>query len=621
MKARENEVKWYYLIPLIFIVAILPLIVHLKVVPLTGASFDFWTGVKEDMDFFSYYKGVWLLVATASALVVYVVRLFQSDPNLIKKDLKLHYIAAGVYCLFAIGSTLLSEYQSIAASGFPGRYEGVYILIAYIVTFIITTSLLSNEKQIKILLVSLITGAIVMGIIGVFQYLGYDLWKSNFGKSLMLPSQYRNIADSLQFHFVKHTIYATLYHSDYVGSYMAMLFPLSFALLVVVKNRWFKAFLALMTVLMAFNWLGSNSRAGMVGGALALIVFFIAINKIIIKQWKYFGLGLIVAIAIFLGLNQISQGYLGSRITSLVADAKSLVGLNESPQSGSDGIQLQDIKVDGNRGTIVTSTEALGFVFNNNQLTFDDQSNNPVSSSYDSTNGRVTLNDPKYKDYALVIGKKGNATVLKLDKGDIKLLFNLKQEGVSLIDKKGKVVDLKPVEAWGFSGNERLGSSRGYIWSRSIPLLKNTMFFGYGPDTFAAYFPQNDIKGKMYAYYGDMWQIVDKPHNLYLQIALNTGVISLFAFLVLMGLYIVKSLRIYIKSTYDDFLPQAGVAVFVAIVGYLGAAFFNDSVVSVAPVFWVLLGLGVSINHIISTQGAKVGKDSKTKLGMPSKVK
>lgn len=615
MKQRENEIGWYHLLPLIFIITIVPLIVHLKVIPLTGASFDFWNGTKDNFDFFSYYKGVWLLISVAFALFVYVARLFQSDPNLIKKELKLYYIAAGIYLLFIIGSTLTSNYQSVAISGFPDRYEGVYVLVAYILAFFITTSLVSNERSVKIMLGSLMTGAIVIGIIGLFQYLGYDLWKSDFGKSLVLPSQYMNIADKLEFQFQKHTIYVTMYHTDYVGSYMAMLFPLSFALFVVAKNKWFKLFTAFMTILMAINWLGCNSRAGMVGGALALLVFFISINKIIIKHWKYFGAGLIVAFAIFLGLNQISNGYLGSRVSSLAADAKSFIGLDKTTNGDSASIPLKDIKINGTQGSVVTSTETICFNYNNSQLMFSDGNNNPLESTYDTTNGNITLKDPAYKDYALVAGEMGNNMVFKLDKGDIHLLFDLKQDGISLMDNKGKVVELKPVESWGFEGKELLGSSRGYIWSRSIPLLKNTILFGYGPDTFAAYFPQNDIFGKMYAYYGDMWQVVDKPHNLYLQIALNTGIISLLAFLILMGLYILKSIRIYIKSTYDDFISQAGVAVFAAIIGYLGAAFFNDSVVSVAPVFWVLLGLGVSINSIISSQNSMKRQKPQTKLG------
>jgi hypothetical protein len=70
---KKNSVinyNWYLLLPLMLLLAIVPLIVYLKVVPLTGASFDLWTGQKENMDFFSYYKMVWILISSGLAVVV-----------------------------------------------------------------------------------------------------------------------------------------------------------------------------------------------------------------------------------------------------------------------------------------------------------------------------------------------------------------------------------------------------------------------------------------------------------------------------------------------------------------------------------------------------------------------
>ena len=47
---------------------------------------------------------------------------------------------------------------------------------------------------------------------------------------------------------------------------------------------------------------------------------------------------------------------------------------------------------------------------------------------------------------------------------------------LSMVDRFGTPVDLNvPVESFGFKGVERLGSNRGYIYSRSIPLLKKNI--------------------------------------------------------------------------------------------------------------------------------------------------
>ena len=153
----------------------------------------------------------------------------------------------------------------------------------------------------------------------------------------------------------------------------------------------------------------------------------------------------------------------------------------------------------------------------------------------------------------------------------------------------------------GFEGKEKVGSSRGYIWSRTLPLLKNCLIKGYGADTFTYEFPQNDVLAKYYAYsdYNEGFYItVDKPHNMYLQMFYSNGLIALVAFLGIAVFYLVDCFRLYaLRKSYRR-EQIMGTAVMLGIVGYLAAGIFNDSVVSVAPMFWVLLGTGAALNTI-----------------------
>ncbi|KJR48153.1 hypothetical protein UF75_1506 [Desulfosporosinus sp. I2] len=601
--AKKNSVinyNWYLLLPLMFLLTVVPLIVYLKVVPLTGASFDFWNGQKENLDFFSYYKMVWILIS--SILAVGVLALIVMFYGFERIRGSYYYIPIAVYAFFVILSTEFSQYTDISLMGFPDRYEGMYVLLAYMVILFVTINLVNKEEHIKVLLGALFTGAIIIGLIGVFQYIGYDLFKSVFGKSLILPAAFKQMADKLQFQFGKTVIYSTLYHLNYVGSYMAMLFPLTFTLFVLTKKGWLKGLFALLALLMAVNWLGSTSRAGMFGGSIAIVILMIMINKVILRDWKYFLSGFVIIGLVVFGLNYMSNGYLGSRIGSLLNNA---VDITQSTghDDAKDNILLQGLDIKGNQATLVTPTETLTFEVNGDQITFKDKADQPIGMKFEQSTGKVDLQDDRYKDYKITSGKPNNMKALQLEKGILKLNFSLVNNQVALLNGKGKVVNIQPIEKWGFEGKELLGSSRGYIWSRSIPLLKHTLFVGYGPDTFAIYFPQNDFMGKFYAYSGDMWQVVDKPHDLYLQVGLNTGIISLLALLSLFIAYFVRSAKLYIRNDYSDFVSRAGVAIFVAVCGYLGAAFFNDSVVSVAPVFWVLLGLGISINYMLEQKG------------------
>lgn len=153
----------------------------------------------------------------------------------------------------------------------------------------------------------------------------------------------------------------------------------------------------------------------------------------------------------------------------------------------------------------------------------------------------------------------------------------------------------------GFDGKEQLGSARCYIWSRTLPLLGNCLITGYGPDTFTYNFPQNDLLAKYYSYSqydSGFYVTVDKPHNLYIQIFYSSGLIALLAFLGIVVFYLVDCFRLYaLRRSYRT--EQAmGVSVMLGIVGYLAAGMFNDSIVSVAPVFWILLGVGAALNTI-----------------------
>jgi hypothetical protein len=75
--------------------------------------------------------------------------------------------------------------------------------------------------------------------------------------------------------------------------------------------------------------------------------------------------------------------------------------------------------------------------------------------------------------------------------------------------------------------------------------------------------------------------------------------------IVLFGMYVISSIKVYWKENFKGFLPAAGAACFAAFCGYVVAGFMNDSNVSVSPVFWVMFGLGVGINMVLEKEREK----------------
>jgi hypothetical protein len=70
-------------------------------------------------------------------------------------------------------------------------------------------------------------------------------------------------------------------------------------------------------------------------------------------------------------------------------------------------------------------------------------------------------------------------------------------------------------------------------------------------------------------------------------------------------MYFISSLRLYIKGTFDNYFSRAGVSIFIGTIAYMIAGITNDSTITVAPVFWVLIGIGIAVNY-------KIGKSAKT---------
>jgi len=581
------------LIPIILIIALIPLIVRLKVIPLTGASYMFWNGERKNMDMFSYYKSIWIIIFTILLLLIFTLKMFKEKRNAIKKTMI--YIPTILYLIFVILSTIFSKYKSIALMGYVDRYEGMYVLIAYIIILVITINIVNSKDDIVIVLIGLFISATIIGIIAIFQYIGHDIWATTLGQKAIIPSKLLSLSD-FKFNSVKNKIYSTLYHYDYVGSYMAIIFPLTFSLALLIKKRNLKLIIGVISILMLIVLVGCGSRAGIVGTAIALILLLVMLNKYIIKNYKHFITLVVILISIFVLVNKLSNDQIKNRIYSLNEQIQTLIGFNSKEINSSyDKLPIQDIKIVAGEAVIKMENETLKIKFNNGKLYFLDQDDNYINMNINIEKHSITLEDKRYKDFAFIVAQLNENRIVLLKKGNIKLYFVLTEKGIMFSNNRGQIINFKPIEHLGFEGKEKLGSARGYIWSRSIPLLKDTILIGHGPDTFAIYFPQYDYIGKLKAY-GTTEMLVDKPHNFYLQVGINTGVISLLALLVLFGMYIISSLRLYFRNSYDNFYSIVGVSIFVAIIGYLGAAFFNDSVVSVAPVFWVLLGIGISIN-------------------------
>jgi hypothetical protein len=593
MEKVLNKKQYLFLIPILLVLAVAPLIVYLKMVILDDTTIQHWTGnSKSTADIFSYYKAGLICISAVVMLFLCFLKSYRSGIK--KKSMFLYYIPVAVYAVFVVLSAMFSKYPVTALNGFVDRYEGVLVLLAYTVILLFTMNMNYSEKRLKILSAGFFLSAALIGTIGIFQFFGFDYFRTYMGQFLMLPPKLQSLIGSLSFSQGTYSIYSTLYNANYVGTYMAMLFPISLVAFVSIKQVQYKVSAGIFSCLMFANLIGCRTITGYAGGIFALIFVLALLRKKILQNLKP-----VLAIAgcfivIFIIMNAVSGGAIlnGMPITA------------QNPANHMTGemkkVDLQNIKLEGKSFSIVSKTETLKTNMDGDQYTFQDTDGNNLE--FENKNDVITFVDKRYSSYILKLDTKKN--VINVSAGTMKFSVNVQKDGFRFVGVRGELDNgIGQPEKVGFDGVEKLASSRGYNWSRSIPLLRKTVFIGNGPDTFALVFPQKDYIGKLRAF-NNADVIVDKPFNFYLQTGINTGIVSLIAIIVLFGAYFFSSVRIYSRKEFNNVIEIAGIAAFVAFCGFAAAGVFNDSAVSVGPVFWAILGIGIACNYINSVKYA-----------------
>lgn len=141
-----------------------------------------------------------------------------------------------------------------------------------------------------------------------------------------------------------------------------------------------------------------------------------------------------------------------------------------------------------------------------------------------------------------------------------------------LIKTKNEIVEIS-------KGNfdDNFGTDRMYVWKNTMKIVPENLINGVGVDNFYYAFdgkPLGIYDGKI---------VYDKVHNEYLQTLVTQGIFALISYLFL---YITIS----IKGIKDCF-KEKKLYLILPVGGYLVQAFFNISVIEVAPLFYISLGL------------------------------
>lgn len=608
--------KWYQRKPDGYLGALLrmfPVALAAGLVPLvireykfdTGLeSYPWFDGAKVKYDFFLASKGAVLMMLALIMLVCVSVRLWKEKGKL--PFAKIFFPLFG-YGLLVFLSGCFSVNRTFSFSGGYEHFESVWVLLSYVLIVYYTFLYANGEAELQVVADAVCFSATIIGIIGSLQGVGLDIFKTEWFQKLITTDTFLNmIGGELAINFTDNNAFATLYNPNYLGVYGSFMIPFLTIMLLFEKNIWRRLWHGCNFILVTIALLSSRSRAGLIAVVIVLCVAIVFAIWKVSKWWYLVVPGINFAIVLLLLVNAYNDNIIFDRLQGIWAE---------------DQVEItEEIAEDGTliRGTglteLYTTAEGVAFRYNEvwtqisfrgkvnkNGLSAVDMNGEPMEVVKKENRNEYRFAHPALSEVVVSTYRKNNqpAMILEAD-GEWNFVYNEETESYQYITYFGELSDMIMADAVGFEKHQSMFSSRGYIWSRSIPLLKEHIFLGSGPDTFVFEFPQEDyLNMKKQGFEG---QVMTKPHSWYLQVGVQTGVLSLLCLLVFFGWYAVWSVRLYAFRKLKNQKEAFGMAAFIASFGYMISGISNDSMVVTAPVFWTIIGLGVTANALVSKE-------------------
>lgn len=561
------------------------------------------------MDVFLRGKQIWLYWTIGVALFLLLCfKLLERKIIYWKKWM----IFGGIYLLCAFISALMAEDIKTAFFGGEDLFQGFFVLLAYFVLFYYIYMIFCGEKKQRMKLVFMflrcaLVLSLVFIILGSFQFCGNDPFSWEWVQKLC------NISGA---HIIKvNKIYLTLYNSNYVGVMTILLLPLLFVGMLEEKNRWMKVLygIALMGTLGCLIASGSKT-------ATAILAVIIIVASIIVIIWSKSNR----KIAIFvLSLTIIICGVVIGANPDIIKKINQPLKQRECNLTGmsteSDSFKIE---VDGQELSITWDDEGIKFVDEKGtscetKRVSKNQKNqllNILPLAMTSYYGESQFEPERIEqeNFRKIIffksglqygGKNIRGYVFYINKFPYFITNEWNNKEYNFYNLAGKFVKIYNSEDAFGEGVYGFATGRGYIWSKTIPQLKQTIFWGVGMNHFSLLFPNHDYAAKTKI--SNIGRINNKPHNWYLQMGTESGVISSLCMIVMILYILIEGIKGCSKSHISEekrHLKTILTGLGLSVLGYCLMNIFNDQMIVTAPVFWLVLGAYAGISYCLKEE-------------------
>lgn len=579
------------LLPIFLIFVVVPLVCHFQVYQTHLQDVD-WQAANliYEVDIFLLSKGYAICMVAILMVLLFLTGRYYENVSMHTETYPLL-----CYALLVVFSALFSQYKYFAIYGGQDQFESVFVLLGYIVIVVYGMYSIRKEETLRLVIRFILIGAAIIAMIGILQMIRLDPLRSGIGQALILLGSSES---SLQFGQPLGKVYATLFNPNYVGAYVCLTLPCALCAGFAARKKWIKAVCFLLAVALLVIIFGAGAKNGLIALALSLILLLIVYRRKLLAKIKWLVLGCVVFATILAGVNAVADNVIVNTMQILYHTLTTTGSTTERT--------IEDILTKDDEVELVMKDDSLHIKYQlleDDMVIFDLTDNEGTTITYETNDTKIRLLDERFSMIEIepcVVGETYCFTVyadgLRWD------FSNQVNDGTYyFLDWASKFVKLEKADSAVFTNCPSLFSGRGYIWAKTIPLLKKYIFLGAGPDSFQMVFPQYDYVDLAYDFAPNM--LITRAHNMYLQMAVQTGVLSLICFLVFYGMYFVKSVKLYIKrkELLDDepYLFHIGSGLFVASFGYMLSGIVNDSLPVTAPLFWSIVGIGIAVNQMI----------------------
>ena len=435
-------------------------------------------------------------------------------------------------------------------------------------------------------------GIMAVTMIGVYQYYGRDLFTTTFGRKLITNPSFWGHLDELVFTFPPRVVYTTLYNVDFLPFYFGLLIPVVLGMFLAAKRLWLGILYLVPAAAFAICLKGSGTDTWYLALSIALAVgLFILMSR---RIWSLIAAIVMYALVLTVGANSFMETPAWERLKTNIAGTVHWM----------DSIFIKDI--DTNEDSVVFSLEdeqlQIAYAFDPDGGTYwletkDGDDNELSYTILEDESYKCVLDDEAYRGCSIQLVNLGDYYGIGVTIGGRTWYFTNQTDGTyyyhNPLGKLAKTDDVPSVEWF----NDDAFNGRGFIWNRTIPILKKYIFLGSGANNYALAFPQNDYVIRVYRWGVGTYDV--KAHCWLMQQWVENGLIAMLCILGFYAWYFIKSVRIYRRAKLRQGAAWIGFGILVGTLNYMIASLANDSNVNTAPMFWIMMGLGMAVNRMV----------------------